>query len=97
MSLLSAILHLVEQVQAKITDDSDVAWTRFDTPAILRAELECYMEHLKEGNTSCLSQIDLHFAPTSTFQEHAISNGWHEEYLQLAATFDKAYASFLAS
>ena len=96
MSLLT-ILHLLEQLQAKITDDSDVVWTRFDTPAALRAELEGYIEQLKGENTSCLKQIDLHFGPTSTFQEHAISNGWGEEYLQLAAAFDKAYASFLAN
>jgi hypothetical protein len=95
--MLSAILHILERVQAKISDDSDVAWTRYDTPAALRAELTLYVEQLKAGNMACLEKLRIHFLPTGTFQEHGISNGWGDEYLRLAAIFDKAYASLTGS
>ena len=75
----------------KITDDSEVAWTRYNTPVQLRTELASYLEQLKAGDTRCLPKLNHHFAPTGTFQEHATSNGWGEEYLALAEAFDNAY------
>jgi len=35
--------------------------------------------------------LNMLFAPTGTFQEHSISNGWSNEYLALAEKFDKIY------
>ncbi|NOW96556.1 hypothetical protein FHW89_003229 [Mucilaginibacter sp. SG564] len=34
------------------------------------------------------------FAPTGTFQELSISNGWSHEYLNLAHQFDVYYEKF---
>jgi hypothetical protein len=33
--------------------------------------------------------LKVEFAPTSTIQEIAMSNGWHDEYLKLSTKFDK--------
>ena len=87
------LLDILEQVLKRIVDDSDVVWTRFDTPAALRAELASYSEQLEKGHFSCLRQLDLLFAPTGSLQEHSISNGWEEEFIRLSALFDSAYAS----
>ncbi len=86
------ILEILETITTKITDDSNVVWTRYDNPAQLRAELASYLEQLRTGDTSCLPKLSLNFAPTGTFQDLAISNGWGDEYLALAEAFDKAYA-----
>jgi hypothetical protein len=92
--MLQSILDILDRDQTKITDDSDVAWTRYESPAALRAELASYIEQLNAGNTDFLNQLNHHFLPTSTFQEHAISNGWVDEYMELSEAFDNTYASF---
>ena len=33
----------------------------------------------------------MEFAPTSTYQEISLSNGWGNEFLKLADQFDKLY------
>lgn len=85
---LDLLLNILERVNARITDDSNVVWTRYDTPVTLHAELVAYMEQLRGGNTACLEQLKLLFAPTGSLQEHAISNGWANEYIQWSAIFD---------
>jgi len=37
------ILEILETIITKITDDSNVVWTRYDNPAQLRAELASYL------------------------------------------------------
>ena len=86
------LLDILGQVQARITDDSDVVWTRFDTPAAMRAELASYSEQLEKGHFSRLGGLDLLFAPTGSLQEHSISNGWGDEFIRLSTLFDSAYA-----
>jgi len=90
--MTQTIIQILLQVRSYITDDSDMAWVRYDTPADLRAELTTCIEALQHGKTECLTRLSFHFGPTCTFQEHSISNGWGNEYLALAEAFDKAYA-----
>ena len=87
------LIILSQKVQDKITDDSDVVWTGYDTAKQLREELETYIENLKRGDTTCIEKLHTHFLPTGTFQEHSISNGWAEEYLSLSENFDNIYAT----
>lgn len=91
--MLEAFITIIQTVQNKITDDSDVVWTRYATPAELLADLDVFIQQLKAGNANCLRQLDTLFAPTGSFQELAISNGWGDEYIRLAEEFDKLYAS----
>ncbi|TDW99005.1 hypothetical protein [Dinghuibacter silviterrae] len=90
---LSSIINILEQVMEKITDDSDIVWTRFNTPKEMRQEIASYLESLKKGDLGCLNNISLLFAPTGAFQEHSISNGWSEAYVQMAVFFDQALAA----
>lgn len=82
---LSSIITILEQVLDKITDGSDIAWTRFNTPKEMRQE--------RTGELGCLDNVSLLFAPTSAFQEHSISNGWSDVYMQMSASFDQELAS----
>lgn len=87
---LSSIINILEEVMQKITEDSDIVWTRFNTPKEMPQEIAYYLELLKKGDMGCLNNISLLFAPTGAFQEHSISNGWSEAYVRMAAFFDQA-------
>lgn len=46
---------------------------------------------LQQNDIKVLEEINLHFLPTSTFQEHSMANGWTENHHILAERFDKLY------
>src|SRR5579872_5812744 len=89
--LLAELIALLEQIIPKITDGSDMLWGRYEVPAVLRSDLEKYINQLKHGDTSSLKNLDLLFLPTSVLQEHSIQNGWTEEYIEWSKTFDRLY------
>jgi hypothetical protein len=86
------LFDIVNKVIDKISDDSDMTWTRYDTAKQLRDELELHMQKLQIGDMSSLEKIKLMFLPTATLQEHSISNGWPDEYLALAEKFENVYS-----
>ncbi|HMI63356.1 MAG TPA: hypothetical protein VK518_20715 [Puia sp.] len=92
-NMLQDFIHIIKKVQEKISDDSDVVWTRYSTPEEMRAGLDIYLQQLQAGNTSCLQDLNILFAPTGAFQEHSICYGWADEYLRLAKEFDSLYKS----
>ena len=85
------LIDIINNVIDRISDDSDMVRTRYDTAKQLRDELESYKQQLQERNISSLDKLKLLFLPTATLQEHSISNGWTDEYLRLAAKFDNLY------
>ncbi len=91
--MIQDLISLVEKVKEKITDETDMLWTCYETPAELRAELEANINALKNEKTNCLESLNMHFLPTATFQEHSLMNGWADEYIKLAKKFDKFYAA----
>lgn len=86
------LTEIIEQVKKKITDHSDMVWTRYVNAKQLRDELELYTRQLQNGDTSSVEKIKFLFLPTATLQEHSIFNGWADEYLKLAEKFDSIYA-----
>ena len=85
------LIKIIEEVKERITDNSDIVWTGYDSAKKLRTELEIYIEQLKSGDLTSLSELHKHFLPTCTFQEHSISNGWADEYIRLSEKFDTFY------
>ena len=85
------IIHLLTEIKAKITDDSDVVWTRFNTVDELREHIDNHILRLNEGDKKVINDINVDFGPTSTFQELSIQNGWSEDYIILASKFDRLY------
>lgn len=79
------------KIRQKITDDSDLVWTSFETADELRKEIDGFISRLEQGDKKVIKDIYIHFLPTSTFQEHSMQNGWTDDYLKLAEQFDKIY------
>ncbi len=90
--LTNDAINIINQVKSKITDESDMVRTHYDTAKQLRAELELYTQQLQNGDISSLEKMKLLFLLTATLQEHSISNGWPDEYLALAERFDSLYS-----
>jgi hypothetical protein len=89
--LTKEIITILASVKEKINDDSDLIWTSYETPLELRDEIDRCINHLQQNHKQILEEINFHFTPTGTFQEHSMSNGWSEEYSMLAERFDKTY------
>src|SRR5689334_21753244 len=88
---------IIFKVTEKITDESDLIWTSFDSPAQLRNELDKLAEQVQQGNKEALDELNLHFLPGSTFQEHSLSNGWTDEYHRIASEFDSLFSKLKKS
>jgi hypothetical protein len=86
------LIRIVIKVKEKFTDKSDLLWTSYNTAKELRDELDIYIGKLTNGDKSCLDELNMHFLPTSTFQEHSLMNDWAEEYMKLSEEFDNIYA-----
>jgi hypothetical protein len=86
------VIDILTKVKDKISNDSDMVWTHYDSAKELRDELELCTKELRNGDMSSLKKIKALFLPTATLQEHSISNGWSNEYLQLAEKFDNLYS-----
>lgn len=91
--MFEELVNILETIKEKLTDGSDMLWTSYETAGELRHELEKYITELKEGKKDCLYHLNIHFLPTSTFQEHSLMNYWTEAYIQLADKFDRIYAA----
>lgn len=85
------IIDLLTEIKNRITDDSDVVWTRFSTVDELRGHIDGCISRLNQGDKTALRDINIDFSPTSTFQELSIQNGWSDDYLRLATRFDNLY------
>ncbi|RZJ78208.1 MAG: hypothetical protein EOO20_28070 [Chryseobacterium sp.] len=85
------LIALIKLVKSKVTEGSDIIWTKYESDAELRKELDIAINQLQSGNISSLEELNIHFAPTSTFQEHSMSNGWVEEYIIISTKFDRLY------
>lgn len=83
--------EILLKVRDKITDDSDMVWTSFETADELRKEIDGFISRLNHADKEVVKDIYVHFLPTSTFQEHSMQNGWTEEYMKLAERFDRIY------
>jgi hypothetical protein len=86
------LIDILEQVKEKFTDSSDLLWTSYENAKEIRDELDACIEQLSKGDISSLESLNMHFLPTSTFQEHSLQNGWAKEYMKLSETFDSIYA-----
>lgn len=70
-------------------------YSTYNTADELFTELDTIAENLKRGEMQWMNNVNLHFLPTSTFQEHSIQNGWGDEYVAIAERFDRLYAEYL--
>jgi len=85
---LEELIKILREVREYITDESDMSWSGFSSAGKLRAELDNFIGRLKEGNIKVLKKIEFEFLPTGSLQEHSISNGWGNEYINLSSRVD---------
>ena len=78
---LKRTVELLEQ-----SEDSD--WTNVTVEEI-SAILERELHKLKEKRGLDKLELATLYAPTGCIQETAMSNSWHQEYLEIAKTVDK--------
>jgi hypothetical protein len=88
---ISSLVDILEQIIARITDDSDIVWTNFNSPGEMRKLLTDLINLLKENDTTCLLRLKILFAPTGSFQEHSIDNGWADKYIYLSNSSDDSF------
>lgn len=88
---LDELISLLEVVISRLADDSDMSWTKYESAIDLKKKLFTYIQELKADNLKSITILNLHFAPTSTFQELSISNGWSDEYIRISTVFDEIY------
>jgi hypothetical protein len=89
--LFREAVDVLKTAKTRITNDSDMAWITYNSPAELRDRIGNLIERIEQKELKAIEDACFLFLPTSTFQEHAISNGWTEEYMNLAERFDKVY------
>ena len=89
--LFREAVDVLNTARTKITDDSDIAWISYNSPAELRDRIRDLIERIEQKELEAIGDAYFLFLPTGAFQEHAISNGWTEEYMNLAERFDKVY------
>ena len=58
------------------------------TPVEVAENLRQAIGRLARGEFVDYRNLRIEFAPTSTIQEIAMANGWHDEYMQLAEVVD---------
>ena len=85
------VIELLTLILNKVDEETNVVWTRFDTPEELIADLQQNIKKLQSNDFDVLDKLNLMFGPTATYQELSISNGWGDEYLYLSKQFDEAY------
>lgn len=88
---LIRITQILSQVREQITDDSDMLWTPFEKPSELRTTIDEWIVRLQRQDLSVWNDINVHFLPASTFQEHSLQNDWTAEYRELSGQFDSLY------
>jgi len=88
---INAIIEVIKKVRLKINSNTDVIWSGFENATSLITQLDNDISNLSMGDYSSINTYDTYFLPTGDFQEISISNGWGEEYLELAKEFEKHY------
>ncbi|MGX7666650.1 hypothetical protein [Flavobacterium pedocola] len=86
------ISELLQRVKDKINSETDTVWAGFDSSEKLKSEIILDIEKIEFCDYETLEKVKVDFLPTSTYQELSISNGWGEEYLEIASKFDSLYS-----
>jgi len=88
---ISAIKALLLRVRAKITDDTNVLWVPHETPAALRSDIDDDIALLGELTPDTIHSLRFQYTGPSIFHNVAVCNGWGDEFLELAAEFEKLF------
>jgi len=82
---------IVANIKLRINDETDTVWAGFENTEALIKELDYDKKQIELLDFDTLEKIKVEFLPTSTYQELAMSNGWSDEYIQIANKFDSIH------
>jgi hypothetical protein len=85
------VRQILEIIKSWTTDETDTVWAGYDNGKEFLIDLNADIEKMKFCDFETLDKLNMEFAPTSTYQEISLSNGWSEDFLKLAEQFDKLY------
>lgn len=85
------VRQILETIKGWTTDETDTVWAGYDNGKEFLVDLNADIEKIKFCDFETLDKLNMKFAPTSTYQEISLSNGWGNEFLKLAEQFDKLY------
>lgn len=85
------VSEILADIKSRIDDNTDTVWAGFDNTEVLIKELDSDQKQIELLDIDTLEKIMVEFLPTSTYQELAMSNGWSDEYLQIAEKFDSIH------
>jgi hypothetical protein len=85
------VRHILETIKGLTTDEADAVWAGYDNGKDFLIDLNSDIEKIIFCDFETLDRLNLEFAPTSTYQELSLSNGWTDDYIELSARFDKLY------
>jgi hypothetical protein len=82
------LIEIIEIIKGKITPDTDIVWTRYNSVEELNIDLDKIINGILKNENGTFSKLEILFAPTGSFQELSLTNGWGEEFLKLSEMFD---------
>ena len=87
MTTTTPLIAALERTCALLERSEESVWSPL-SPVEVAENLRVAIRRLVRGEAVDYGNIRLEFAPTSTIQEIAMANGWHDEYMQLADVVD---------
>lgn len=88
MSTENKLIALLETIESKITSETNIVWTKYDTIDELFEDLKKIKIGVYNQNPEAMENLKSLFAPTGSFQEMSIDNGWGDEFIKLSDHFD---------
>ena len=86
----SGLIKVFEDAAFAISQpDNDFSWSGWTDEAAAMAEVNEILAKLRTGKVPDRLQMEVLFAPTGPLQELSLSSGWADDFLKLAARFDR--------
>jgi len=85
------VADILKQIKAFVSEETDTVWAGFDSPDKFLEEINQDIEKIENCDYQRLERVNVEFAPTCSYQELSMTNGWSDKYLELSKDFDKIY------
>lgn len=85
------VRQILEQIRNLTKPETDTVWAGYDSSVDFLNDLNQYIEKIEYCDFETLNKLEMEFAPTSTYQEISLSNGWSAKFLEIAEQFDKLH------
>ncbi len=94
MNSIDQLIDLLIEIRKQfLSSDIDLFFSRYNSIDEVLLEIDSFIFELRNKNTKVIDELYILFAPTGTFQEISISNGWGERYILMSDRFDHIYKS----